>query len=52
MYKIILYDKSAFQITDNLDDLEKDSSRKKWIDLIDPTKEEVKKNPRNICNRF
>lgn len=43
MYKIILYDKNAFEITENLDDLQKDSSRKKWIDLIDPTQEEVKK---------
>ncbi|MDR4510733.1 MAG: magnesium transporter CorA family protein [Nitrososphaeraceae archaeon] len=43
MYKIILYDKNGFQITDKIDDLKKDSSKKKWIDLIDPTQEEVKK---------
>lgn len=43
MYKIILYDKNGFQITDKIDDLKKDSSKKKWIDLTDPTQEEVKK---------
>lgn len=43
MYKIILYDKNGFQITNKLDDLKKDKSRKKWIDLIDPTQEELKK---------
>lgn len=43
MYKIILYDKNGFQTTDKLEELKKDSSKKKWIDLTDPTQEEVKK---------